>query len=137
MRNIGIGWPVNVDAGFGEHEVPEVHLQGGLVEGGHGVVDEEAAVGQPQQREDGHHHDQHLDHLQDKHSLMQKWNLETSDNADIDIKHYEQWLGVRSFNIVSMTETNGSTKPLNLAKLIGYSGHWAKLLLRYWNWEFI
>ena len=28
-----------------------------------------------------------------------------------------------SFNIVSMTETNGSTKPLNLAKLIGYSGH--------------
>ena len=69
MRNIG--WPVDVDACLGEHKVPEVHLQGGLVEGGHGVVDEEAAVGQPQQREDGHHNDQHLDHLQGKHSIAE------------------------------------------------------------------
>ena len=54
---------MNVSASLGEHEEPEIHVGRGLGEGGHGVVDQHAAVGQPEQCEDGHHHNQHLDNL--------------------------------------------------------------------------
>ena len=57
---------VDVDAGLGEHEVPEVHEGAAGGEGGHGVVDHETAPRQPEGREDRHHRYQHLHHLEDR-----------------------------------------------------------------------
>ena len=39
--------PVDVDAGLGEHQEPEIHVERGAVEGGQGVVDQHAAVREP------------------------------------------------------------------------------------------
>ena len=62
----GVDGAVDVDAGLGEHEVPEVHEGAAGGEGGHGVVDHQAAPGQPQGREDRHHRYQHLHHLREQ-----------------------------------------------------------------------
>ena len=43
----GVDGAVDVDAGLGEHEVPEVHEGAAGGEGGHGIVDHETAPGQP------------------------------------------------------------------------------------------
>ena len=69
--------PVDVDASFGEHEEPEIHVALPLDEGGHGVVDEHAAVGQPQRREYSNHGDQHLHHLTTTTSSRYTVELET------------------------------------------------------------
>ena len=56
--------PVDIDAGLGEHQVPEVHEDAlPAVEGGQGVVDHEATPGQPECGKDCHNCDQHLHHL--------------------------------------------------------------------------
>ena len=56
--------PVDIDAGLGKHQVPEVHEDAlPAVEGGQGVVDHEAAPGQPECGKDGDNCDQHLHHL--------------------------------------------------------------------------
>ena len=55
--------PVDVDAGLGEHEEPEVHVPGPVVDGGHGVVDQHPTVGQPQDSKYGHNYDQHFHNL--------------------------------------------------------------------------
>ena len=39
--------PIDIDACLGKHEEPEVHVPGPVVDGGHGVVDQHPAVGQP------------------------------------------------------------------------------------------
>ena len=67
--------PVHVDACLGEHEVPQVEEWGQVVHGGEAVVHEEAAVGQPQRREDRHHARQHLDHLKDTDNTVVKAHI--------------------------------------------------------------
>ena len=52
--------PVHIDAGLSEHEEPEIHVGASGVEG---VVDEHAAVGDPQGGENGHDAGQHLHDL--------------------------------------------------------------------------
>ena len=58
--------PVDVDAGLGEHEEPEVHVPLTAGEDGQGVVDQHPAVWQPQRGKDGDDGYQHLHNLQQR-----------------------------------------------------------------------
>ena len=59
--------PVDVDAGLGKHQIPEVHEDAlHAVEGGQGVVDHESTPGKPEGGKDCHNRDQHLHHLERK-----------------------------------------------------------------------
>ncbi len=55
--------PVHKDARLCEHEVPQIQVWREIVHGGEAVVDEEAAVGDPQGGEDHNHARKHLDDL--------------------------------------------------------------------------
>ena len=55
--------PVNVNASFGEHEEPEVHVSRVVVVCGQCVVDQEPSVWEPENGKYGHNYYQHLDNL--------------------------------------------------------------------------
>jgi len=55
--------PVDEDAGFGEHQKPQVHEALLFKHHGERIVDQHSTVGQPKSGEHHNHYDQHLHHL--------------------------------------------------------------------------
>lgn len=70
--------PVNEDAGFGEHQKPQVHEALLFKHHGERVVNQHSTVGQPKGGENHNHHDQHLYHLQQKRFAINTYTIQIS-----------------------------------------------------------